>query len=128
MHQNTMSDTPEWFQIGDALTWPLIGMGLTSSRQNEELPIDLQPLGYNALCHHAGCLQSSMMANEKGKHSAAVCLVRQSVESLTIVEISLQESAFSKPLLEGWKAGKKKHGDLRKALEKDIWPMYGSGL
>jgi hypothetical protein len=69
-----------------------------------------------------------MMANEKGKHLAAVCLVRQSIEALTIVEISLQKASFAQPLLDGWKAGKKKHGDLRKILEKEIWPTYGSGL
>lgn len=123
-----MNDAPTWFQLGDQLLWPLIGMGMAATRECTELPIDLQPLGYNALIHHAGCLQSSMMANEKGKHSAAVCLIRQCVEALTVAEIGLQPPEFAQPLLEGWKSGKKTQGNLRKSLEEAIWPRYGSGL
>ena len=90
--------------------------------------IDLQSLAELALCHHAGCLESSSYANRRGKHSAAICLVRQSVEALTIVEVGLQQPHFAEPLLLAWKAGKKTQGDMRKALERDIWPGYGTGL
>ena len=123
-----MDKTPKWFQLGEELLWPLVGMGLSATRQATTLPVDLQPLGYNALLHHAGCLQSSMMANEKGKHSAAICLIRQSIEALSITEISLQTPEFAQPLLEGWKTGKKTQGNLRKTLEVEIWPKYGTGL
>jgi len=88
--KDNKSDRPKWFKIGDKLCWPLIGMGLKSLDEYSVLPIDLQPLGYNALCHHAGCLQANLMANEKGKYSAAICLVRQSIEALTIAEIAIR--------------------------------------
>jgi len=126
--KDNKSDHPKWFKIGDKLCWPLIGMGLKSLDEYSVLPIDLQPLGYNALCHHAGCLQASMMANEKGKHSAAICLVRQSIEALTIAEIALQQQKFAEPLLRAWSENRKSHGELRQALEQQIWPKYGNGL
>jgi len=108
--------------------WPLIGMGVAAARSHNLATPDLQSLGELALCHHAGCLETSGHANRRGKHSAAVCLIRQSVEALTIAEIALQSREFAERNLLGWKEGKKSHGELRKALEKEIWPHYGSGL
>jgi len=119
---------PEWFTIGDELMWPLIGMGVATARAHRMPTVDLQPLAELALCHHAGCMEASIHVNRRGKHSAAICLVRQSVEALTIAEVGLQPSEFAEPLLAAWKAGKKTHGELRKALEKDVWSGYGAGL
>lgn len=119
---------PEWFMIGDQLLWPLIGMGIAATRSHRLSTPDLQALPELALCHHAGCLEASGHANRRGKHSAAICLVRQSVEALTIAEIGLQPPNFAEPLLLAWKDGKKTHGELRKALEQSVWPQYGTGL
>ncbi len=119
---------PEWLTLGDELTWSLIGMGVASARIHRPPMVNLSDVAELALCHHAGCLEASNHINRRGKHSAAICLVRQSVEALTIAEIGLQPPEFAEPLLAAWKDGKKSHGDLRKALEKDIWPTYGSGL
>lgn len=121
-------EKPRWFVLGDQLMWPLVGMGCTSARYHRLSTPDLQPLAELAICHHAGCLEASNHANRRGKHSAAICLVRQSVEALTIAEIALQPPVFAEPLLVGWKEGKKSHGELRKALERDVWPTYGRGL
>ena len=57
-----------------------------------------------------------------------MCLVRQSLEALTVAEIGLQKRAFGEPLLDAWKTGKKSQGELRNALERDIWASYGTGL
>jgi len=119
---------PEWFTLGDELMWPLIGMGVATARNHRLSSIDLQSLAELALCHHAGCIEASGHANQRGKHSAAICLVRQSVEALTVAEIGLQSPQFAEPLLADWKEGKKSHGELRRALERDVWPGYGSGL
>lgn len=119
---------PEWFKIGDALLWPLIGMGMAAARAHRLPTVDLQPLAELALCHHAGCMEAGNHINRRGKHSAAICLVRQSVEALTIAEIGLQAPEFAEPLLAAWKEGKKSQGELRKALERDVWPAYGVGL
>lgn len=119
---------PRWFELGEQLMWAVIGMGCATARSHRLSTPDLQSLPELAICHHAGCLEASNHANRRGKHSAAICLVRQSVEALTIAEIGLQAAGFAEPLLLGWKNGTKKHGDLRKALEESIWPNYGTGL
>lgn len=69
-----------------------------------------------------------MSINRRGKHSVAVGLVRQSVEALSIAELALQEPRFAEPVLAAWKEGKKSHGEVRRALEQEIWPAYGKGL
>jgi hypothetical protein len=121
-------ERPEWFKLGDQLMWPLIGIGIAAVRSNPLSTPDLQSLAELALCHHAGCLEASIYANKRGKHSTAICLVRQSVEALTIAEIGLQSPEFAEPLLIAWKEGKKRYGDLRKTLEQHVWPRYGGGL
>lgn len=121
-------EVPRWFQLGDRLVWPLVGMGVAAARSHRLSSVDLQCLSELAICHHAGCLEAGVEANRRGRHSAAICLVRQSVEALTIAEIGLQSGEFAEPLLSDWKEGKRSHGDLRKALERTIWPTYGTGL
>jgi hypothetical protein len=118
---------PRWFAIGEQLIWPLIWMGVAVAGK-VRLPTALMPIPELALCHHAGCIEAAGHANRRGKHSAAMCLVRQSLEALTVAEIGLQDPVFAGPLLDGWSAGKKSHGELRKALEREIWPSYGTGL
>ena len=119
---------PKWLKLGDQLMGPLIGMGLAATQAHRLSTDDLHALPFLALCHHAGCLEASDYANRHGKHSAAVCLVRQSVEALTIVEIGLQDPSFAEPLIADWKEGRKSQGELRKALEQTVWPRYGLGL
>lgn len=123
-----MPEHPQWFVIGDALMWPLIGMGLTSLRHGTLSSDDLSAMPELALLHHAGCLETAGDANRKGKHSAAVCLIRQSVEALTIAELGLLQRNLGETLLSAWKLGKKSHGQLRQVLEAEVWPSYGAGL
>jgi hypothetical protein len=127
---NTPEPTPppKWFAIGDALLWPLVGMAASACRANKLSTPDLSALGELAIYHHAGCLEASTSINQRGKHSVAVGLVRQSVEALSIAEVALQNPSFAEPLLVAWKEGKRSHGEIRKALEQSVWPSYGSGL
>ena len=81
-----------------------------------------------AVCHLAGCLETSIEVNQQGKHSAAICLIRQCVEALTIVEIGIQDESYAEPLLVAWSEGKKTQGQLRADLEQNVWPNYGNGL
>ncbi len=120
-------DKPDWFLLGEELMWPLIGMGCAVARTNQ-MPTELWALPELALCHHANCLRASIHANGEGCHSAAICLVRQSIEALTVFEIGIQPPDFAVPILSSWNDGNKSHGELRKALEKDVWPAYGTGL
>lgn len=124
----SLDEKSRWFILGDELMWPLVGMGAAAARSQHLSSPDLQLLGELAIYHHAGCLEASGQANRRGKHSAAICLVRQSVEALTIAELGLQEPKVAEPLLLAWKGGKKSHGELRRALEQNVWPRYGKGL
>jgi hypothetical protein len=120
-------ERPDWFLLGEELMWPLVGMGCAIARTNG-LPVELRAIPELALCHHASCLKTSIFANGEGCHSAAICLVRQSIEALTVFEVGLQPPDFAAPLLGAWNEGKMKQGELRRALERDVWSAYGEGL
>ena len=121
-------EEPLWFKLGDGLLWPVLGMAASSCRDVNLSTPDLRSLGELSIWHHAGCLETSIHANKRGKHSAALCLVRQSIEALSIAEVALQSPEWAESLLIAWKEKRKSHGEIRKLLEKDIWPRYGSGL
>jgi len=122
---------PKWLLLSDEILWPVIGMGLAVLDQrmrSSPTRLNQAEIPYTALLHFAHCLETSMKTNEEGKHSVAICLVRQCVEAITLIDIGLQENAYADPLLMAWKAGKKSHGELRASLQKNIWHQYGSGL
>lgn len=129
-----MPNQEAWVPRFNHLVEPTIEIGLDILRG---LPSDKRVgrdrfhvfmMSYCALLQLADCLKTSVLANLHGKHSVAVCLIRQSVEALTLVDIGLQEETFSYPLLQAWDDGKKSHGDLRCKLEQHVWPRYGNGL
>ena len=129
-----MPNQEAWVPRFNHLVEPTIEIGLDILRG---LPTDKQVgmdrfhvfmIPYCALLHLADCLKTSILANLQGKHSVAVCLIRQSVEALTLVDIGLQDETFSCPLLQAWDDDKESHGDLRRKLEQHVWPRYGSGL
>jgi hypothetical protein len=120
---------PKWLQITDEL---LVGLLRTVHSTLESNPSvkdhHLTVIPQLAVFHLSACLHSSMDANENGLHSAAVCLVRQCVEALTVIELGMQPPAFKDCLLQEWDNGKHSHGELRRLLEDHVWPTYGKGL
>jgi hypothetical protein len=119
---------PSWFQIGEPLLWPTMHAALKklSERRTGNMHLDLMP--ECAAIHLIHCLDTSMDTNRRGRHSVAIGLVRQCVEALTLVEIGLQEQEYRNSLLEGWSNETKSQGEIRKALERDVWGRYGRGL
>jgi len=107
--------------------WPLVGMSLASLSSRSQNP-QLALVRYAAGCHLAGCLETSCVANERGKHSAAIALVRQAVEALTLIDLGLQPNTYSDPLLAQWNSGRISHGEIRARLEREVWQSYGRGL
>lgn len=83
---------------------------------------------YCALLHLNGCLAASAEANANGTHSVAACLLRQCVESLTLVELGLLDEPTGAVLVRDWHDHRKSTGELRRTLQSCIWPRYGSGL
>lgn len=126
--EGNMKKRPKWLILGESLLDPVVGTGLTITRNLTFGNPQVEPLPYMAVCHFANCLETSIDANKDGKHSVAICLVRQCLEALTIVDVGLQNPAYAEPLLLAWSEGKKTTGALRQKLEQDIWPHYGKGL
>ena len=118
---------PRWLVLCDELTWPIVGMGLAALQQGMVNP-ELDDVPLLALLHFAHALLTSMDANREGRHSVAISLTRQCVETLTLVDLGLQSSAYRHPLLRAWRDGKITNGVLRQRLERDVWPSYGVGL
>lgn len=122
------SQRPKWLILSDDLLGPLMQLAFaTLDARISENP-DLAMIPHCALLHLADCLATSMEANEQGRHSAAICLVRQCVETMTIVDLGLRGRDETDEMMAGWNSGKKSHGELRAWLEREMWPRYGKGL
>lgn len=124
-----MTTKPRWLELGDQLLGPILAIARTSLDQPWTTgDYDASQVPTLAVFHLAASLDSSLDANEKGRHAVAVSLTRHCIEALTLIDVSLQDEAFAVPLLQKWRDGKKTSGELRQELENKIWPKYRSGL
>lgn len=119
---------PNWLKLSEEIGPRVLLIGLNVLNPVDKPDLDAASMPYCALVHLAHCMEVSWSSNLKGQHSVAVCLLRQCVESLTIVDCGLQPDSLAIPLLTNWKEGKKKTSDIRIELEKHVWPRYGTGL
>jgi hypothetical protein len=123
-----LTKKPKWLELGEYLFGPILATAKTIIDQSQWTDFDLAQIPVLAIYHLASSLDSSIDANQKGRHSVAISLTRHCVEALTLIDVGLQKEAFAVPLLDKWRNGKKTSGNLRQELEKDIWPKYGTGL
>lgn len=107
---------------------PLFGAAEAVLRSKAWKDAHARNIPYCALLHFRACLLASIQENRQGEHSVAACLLRQCVESLTLIEVGLLEESIGASLVRDWHDGKKSHGELRRALESQIWSCYGTGL
>lgn len=119
---------PEWLKYSDQLTILVVQQAIDALQRSGITDPDLAMVPHCALLHFAGCLRVSSSANEQGLHSVAMGLLRQCVETLTLVDVGLQSSTYAEPLLSEWRAGAKSQGAVRVCLERDIWQRYGTGI
>lgn len=119
---------PKWLLLSERLTIPVVTMGLDALQKRGTSEPDTGMIPYLALVHVVQCMEASWQSNLKGHHSASICLVRQCIEGLTLVDLGLQSESYRRPLLTEWKEGNISHGNLRAKLEKDVWLHYGTGL
>jgi len=84
--------------------------------------------------HYAGkhCLESvrlSRLANEGGAHAVGVGLLRDSIEALSLVALSICHDPEKIRILEQWNEEKLSAGEIRKYLDSKVWPTVKiSGL
>jgi len=119
---------PAWFQIGESVLWPTLELALqkVSERRTGNMHLDLMP--ECAAIHLMHCMEASAQSNQLGRHAIAICLVRQCVEAMTLIDIGLQEQNYRDGLLKDWSDESKSQGAIRKSLEREVWPRYGYGL
>ena len=106
---------PKWLDVADrlmAIILPITSQAIESKKSISNVHISIIP--ELALYHLTGCLDASAIANGGGMHSVAVCLVRQCVETITVIDVGLQEDKIREPMLIAWDEGKKSHGDIRR--------------
>ncbi len=97
-----------------------------SERRTGNLYLDMIP--ECAAIHLMHCMETSIDTNRRGRPAVAIALVRHCVEALTLIDVGLQETHYRNSLLEPWSKDTRSQGEIRKALERDIWTRFGHGL
>src|SRR5579871_812588 len=80
---------PAWLALTDRLMSPIVNAAMEQSTARASKDLTLNTAGHCAIIHFGHCIDSSIALNRKGQHAPALCLVRQCVEALTIVELAL---------------------------------------
>jgi len=125
----TAGSEPEWFKRGNPLIWLVARATYDHFEGPSNLSSHHKHVALCASIHYIHCLNLSTEVNRKGQHAVAICLIRQCVEALNVIEIGmLRERAIGENLLRCWGSGAKTLGSIRKDLEAKVWPRYGTGL
>jgi hypothetical protein len=119
---------PKWKRLASAIGPDVFTVTDRELKQRESTNLDATMIPQLATYHLNACLNASIEANRMFQPSVAICLIRQCVEALTIVDVGFQELEERDELLERWRRGKVTTGGLRKHLEVEAWPRYGPGL
>lgn len=123
-----MRQIPEWARLGGALRGPIVGATQAELRRKSGSDVHLSAIPTIALHHFAHATETSIETNELGRHAVSISLLRHGVEALTLIDLGLVDTTLSYPLLRAFDDGKRTHGELRRVLETEVWPAYGTGL
>lgn len=119
---------PEWKSVAAEVAPVILSLTDQELARSESGNLDANLIPHLATYHLNACLNASIEANAAFQPSVAICLLRQCVEALTVIDVGLQELSFRDPLFKEWSAGKTTTGALRKRLAEAVWPRYGVGL
>ncbi len=79
--------------------------------------------------HCLDCIVESDSANINGHHAVSICLLRQVIEALGVMTISISSLPDRTSILRKWKNDKLTAGEIRQILENQIWKSFPvSGL
>jgi hypothetical protein len=123
-----LTKRPRWLEICHQNLIPLLEHTSASLSERNDLDPHVRTAPLLASYHLHQCVLSSVDANEKGRYSVAMALLRQCIEALTIVDAGLQPGGFATEVLLSWRQGQSRQGQIRKTLEAERWPLYGRGL
>jgi len=120
---------PDWAILGSELLGPVLALLI---QKMEERPSDDPNTNFvcqGAALHFAQCFGVSEGENRKGHHAVSMCILRQCIESLSIIELGLcQDINWANSILSGWHENTISLGKIRKELEQNVWAIYGKGL
>lgn len=123
-----MANQPLWLRISTQNLIPLLEHTSACISERTDLAVHVRSVPLLASYHLHQCILSSIDANEKGRYSVAMALLRQCVETLTIVEVGFQSPKFATNIISGFSEGRFTQGQIRQKLESEIWNKYGVGL
>jgi hypothetical protein len=123
-----MMRNPKWKKIASDIGGRVLSLTAREIEQKESSDLNVSVIPQLAVFHLEACLNASIEANARFQTSVAICLLRQCVEALTVIDLGLQTPRYRDPLLNDWHDGKTTTGSLRKELEVNVWTRYGSGL
>jgi hypothetical protein len=131
--EGTDDRPPEWLRLallGSPVFSALADQAMVgnSRKMPERMDVHRSALPKLALHQLGDVLETSLFANRQGRHAIGLALLRQGVEALTIVELGLWGTDRAWTLLDQWDEGRQTHGELRRVLQAESWPSYGSGL
>lgn len=127
MKVSSQQPMPKWLQISDQYLLTIIEHTVASLEERQDVDPEYKMPPLFAALHLHQAIRASIRSNSMGHHSVAIALIRQCVESLTIIEIGLQKSDFMKTLIDVWRKDQG-HGELRKKLQSERWSSYGNGV
>lgn len=118
---------PEWFALTNDTTTETMER---IARSVQDLPLPLQ-VRFLPMQAHWFILDSLLLANEanrQGMHANALSLTRQCLEAISVIELGLSPNPAAAEILAKWEKDKASPGEVRKWLNLNAWPHYGSGL
>src|SRR6266545_2920189 len=119
--------TPKWLQISDQYLLAIVEHTVATLEERQDINPSYKIPPLFAAIHLHQAIRASIKSNLMGHHSVAIALLRQCVESLTVIEIGLQKSDLMKKLIDIWRKDQG-HGKLRKKLQDERWSSYGTGI
>lgn len=123
-----MNGVTKWLEIGQSLAPRVLQSVHAALSESKLSDLTLANVPKLALYHLNASLNASIESNIAHQPAVSLALLRQCVESLTVIEAGLQQPKRSELLLRQWRDGQLTTGGLRKQLESIAWPAYGSGL
>ena len=119
--------TPEWFTISEEST-PQVMQRVAQSVSNLPFRLQVRPAPMLAHWFLLNTMLLANQANREGMHANALALTRQCVEAIGIIELGVCTHSEAEAVLVKWESDKFNPGNLRKWLQANVWPQYGSGM
>ena len=118
---------PKWFSLGEEVN-PEVMRRIANAASSDALSTNV---GVTAQMAHFFILDTMLLANHanrEGMHANALAMLRQCVEAISVLELTLCGHEEMESTLAKWQEDRISAGQLRKWLQENVWQSYGQGL